>query len=298
MKFVVLVLLSIIALSFSSFITKIFDQNELKSAQSYWTKENLEKAVPMEQLISEPSFLTSLPKDIEKVFQDGQLKADTEFVRPESLYQEYPYKTMGKFFFKFQGRPAFCSASASGNNAILTAGHCIWLQGDFHTDFLFVPQFNNGSRPVGAFPVVEVMIFEEWKDGNFARDVAFAIARKINDKTLEETVGKMKIGPCDVKANIRAFGYPGPDYGGEKLVRTISEIQRRFPLSPWEPAPVGIRSKMGPGSSGGPWVNNFKSGEENVACSVNSFGVRFTFYVFGPFFDQKVLEMHKIAVEK
>lgn len=301
MKFVLVALSLCFVLSYSSIITKIVDEKELKATAAYWTKENFAKAVPMEQLISEDHFLKSLPESVEKMLQDGELKADTEFVRPESLYQEYPYKTMGKFFFKFQGRPAFCSASASGNSAILTAGHCIWLQGNFHTDFVFVPQYNNRSTPVGSFPVTEVMIFEEWKDGNFARDVAFAIARKQDGKTLEEVVGKLKIGSCDVKANIRAFGYPGPDYGGEKLIRTISEIQRRFPASPWTPAPIGIRSKMGPGSSGGPWLNNFRgngNSEENIACSVNSFGVRFTYYVFGPFFDEKVFEMHKIAIAK
>jgi len=284
-------LLALVTLSLSSFITKVVTENELKSTVEYWTKENLEKAVPMEQLISQdPSFLKALPESIEKIFQDkNSLKADTEYVRPESLYQEFPYKTIGKFFFRFQGNNAYCSASSSGHHAILTAGHCIWLQGNFHTDFLFIPQFNNGTRPVGAFAAKEVMIFEEWKDGNFARDVAFAISIKVNGKSLEETVGKLTIGSCDVADGIRAFGYPGPDYGGEKLVTTVGDVQRRFPLSPWEPAPLGIRSKMGPGSSGGPWIAKFK-GFENIACSVNSFGVRFTYYVFGPFFDEKVFE--------
>jgi hypothetical protein len=58
---------------------------------------------------------------------------------------------------------------------------------------------------------------------------------------------------------------------------------------------------MGPGSSGGPWITKFRgpgnnNNESNIACSVNSFGLRFTYYTFGPFFDQKVLDLRKEAI--
>jgi len=147
----------------------------------------------------------------------------------------------------------------------------------------------------------KLMIFEEWKETNFARDVGFAIAEKFNGRTLQQAVGFMEAGSCDINESYRAFGYPGPDYGGNKLIRTIGTIQRRFPLSPWEPAPIGIRSKMGPGSSGGPWIMKFRgpgknNNETNLACSVNSFLIRFTYYVFGPYFDKKVLDMRKEAI--
>jgi len=56
---------------------------------------------------------------------------------------------------------------------------------------------------------------------------------------------------------------------------------------------------MGPGSSGGPWIMKFRgpgNNETNLACSVNSFLIRFTYYVFGPFFDNRVLNMRKEAI--
>jgi len=55
------------------------------------------------------------------------IEPDTDFVTPESLYQTYPYKTIGRAFFLYQGRPASCSASSTGNNAVLTAGHCVFF---------------------------------------------------------------------------------------------------------------------------------------------------------------------------
>lgn len=261
----------------------------------------MSKATPMEYLLNEKHT---------KLFQQQknlELKplADTDYVKPESKYQEHPYKTIGKVFFLYGGRPASCSGTATGNNTVLTAGHCVFLDGNFHENFIFVPQYNEGEVPsVGKFVASRLLIFQEWRSQDMARDVAFAIVGKnVHGKTLEEAVGKVKVGSCDVNSDIKAFGYPGPDYGAEKMVRTLSDIQRRFPLSPWTPAPIGIRSKMGPGSSGGPWIVNFKRQsegkniEENLACSVNSFQIRFTWYVFGPFFDRKVLEFYNDALK-
>jgi len=215
---------------------------------------------------------------------------------------------MGRAFFLFQNRTAACTGSSVGNNVILTAGHCLFL-GDFHDNFVFVPQYNNRTQPVGQFAAKKLMIFDEWKEGNFGRDLAFVISEKVRDRTLEQVVGAMKFGNCDVNDKIQSFGYPGlpEEFGrGEKLIRTISDIQRRFPLSPWEPAPIGYRSKQGPGSSGGPLVKNFRATanekdsreDENIACSSNSFAIRFTYYCFGSFADERALEFHRLAVQE
>jgi len=233
------------------------------------------------------------------------IEPDTDFVKPETLYSTYPYKTIGRAFFLYQGKPASCSASSTGNNAVLTAGHCVFL-GDFHEKFIFIPQYNNKTTPVGQFVGKKLMALQEWREGNFGRDIAFVICEKQRNLTVEQIVGKLNFGPCDVKDIVRSFGYPGipEEFGkGEKLIQSISDIQRRFPFSPWEPAPIGFRSKQGPGSSGGPLIKNFKNSittgvNENIACSVNSFAVRFTYYVFGPFIDDAILKFRQTAVEE
>jgi len=257
----------------------------------------MKAAVPIETLM--PHNL--LPEKYLKDFKPQNLKQepDTDYVKPETLYQVHPYKTIGRAFFKYEGRLASCSGSSSGNNAVVTAGHCIWLTGNFHTEWLFVPQYNNGTRPVGGFVGKQLLIFDSWRDLDYGRDVGFVIVEKFNNKTLQETVGYLEMSSCDIGEAVRSFGYPGPDYGAEKMVRTIASILLRFPASPWNPAPVGIRSKMGPGSSGGPWIMKFKdslNNETNLVCSVNSVGVRFTYYVFGPYFDSTVLEFRRRAI--
>jgi V8-like Glu-specific endopeptidase len=49
-----------------------------------------------------------------------------------------PYKLTGKVFFVQEGKNYVCSASAAGNNAILTAGHCVSNgKGVYHTVSVF-----------------------------------------------------------------------------------------------------------------------------------------------------------------
>jgi V8-like Glu-specific endopeptidase len=75
------------------------------------------------------------------------------------LFFNFLDKTIGKALFKFGGRDAFCSASSSGNNAVLTAGHCLWMEGNFHTNFIFIPQYNDKNTPAGRYPANKLMIF-------------------------------------------------------------------------------------------------------------------------------------------
>lgn len=266
----------------------------------FWTEDKLKQARPIEFYL--------LNKTIPN-FEKSNILADTEYVEPVSLYQQYPYSTMGKLFFQVPGGYAYCSASATGNNALLTAAHCVFGDRRPYHSFMFVPQYLNQRRPNGTFTGRTVFTFEEFRNNenmvgknwiNFkGRDVAFIVTNGWRNKTLEETVGKLGIGSCDVGTAYRAFGYPRPDYGGEKLVRTVGDVVRRFPLR-WSPAPIGIRSKMKQGSSGGPLIMKFQEGKSsnntNLACSVNSFGIMYTYYVFGPFFDEKVFELRNRAV--
>jgi hypothetical protein len=289
-------------------MVKEISNQEQKAASDFWTPERMAQAKPIEELLPS-SFFDKFGMPSVQEPPAGKFEPDTDFVRPESLYQVHPYKTMGRAFFLFDNRTASCSASSSGNNAVLTAGHCLFI-GDFHQRFVFVPQYNNRSEPAGRWPAKKLMIFNEWREMHMGRDLAFAIVEKLRDRSIDQAVGHMKFGPCDVNDKIQSFGYPGipEEFGlGQKLIRTRSDIQRRFPFSPWEPAPLGYRSKQGPGSSGGPVIKNFKElvkpgdvekENENIACSTNSFAVRFTYYVFGSFVDQAALEMHRTAIQE
>eukprot|EP01080_Neovahlkampfia_damariscottae_P011516 gene11516-4680_t len=298
MRVLVVVLLALIVFTQAfQYSGKTLSKEDQVSALKFWTNDMMKKATPMENLVAKK--MLAHYKASEELQE--KVNPETDYVSPDSKYQEKPYKRAGKVFFLYGGRPASCSGSSSGNNVVLTAAHCIFLDGNFHDKWVFVPQYNKGEKPAGTWSAKEFMMFEEWRNQDMGRDVAFVITSKQNGKSLQDVVGRIKIGSCDVEDAFLSLGYPGPDWGAERMVQTTGKIARRFPFSPWTPAPLGMRSKQGPGSSGGPWVTTKKDakGEEyEVACSVNSFLLRWTYYVFGPFFDADVLAMHKLAVAK
>ena len=111
MKIVLLiVLLQIFALTQGfSYSAVTFDEKQRVSALQFWTPEMMKKATPMERFIK----TDKLKKYFKEPSVKDTIKADTDFVKPESLYQKAPYKRTGKVYFLFGGRPASCSGSSS-----------------------------------------------------------------------------------------------------------------------------------------------------------------------------------------
>lgn len=109
-------------LIFLTFITLIFAQDpivsvdipdsQIKSILAYWTPERMANAKPYRQWNFNNK---TIP------YPKGSI---TEFV-PSGDYKKEPYKAVGKVYFT-EGRSNYvCSGSVVGNNAILTAGHCV-----------------------------------------------------------------------------------------------------------------------------------------------------------------------------
>ena len=98
MKLILLFALFAICFSFSSVL---ISEDKKKTTLDYWTKQTLSQAVPIENLSNFDEFISFGAAEEKPV--EEKLRADTEFVRPESLYSETPYKTMGKLYFKFTG---------------------------------------------------------------------------------------------------------------------------------------------------------------------------------------------------
>lgn len=106
-------------------LVKEVSSAEQKAALNFWTPERMSSAKPIEELLPSSYFEKfGLPSVNQKLQDpvDGKFEPETDFVRPESLYQVYPYKTMGRAFFLFQNRTAACTGSSVGNNVVLTAG--------------------------------------------------------------------------------------------------------------------------------------------------------------------------------
>lgn len=111
---IILLFTSLLIVS-QQFETNEFVRTDLNERErdviKYWTPERMKRAKPFMPIL-------------EGNTTDSDFASKTEEV-PYDEYSNQPYKVVGKVFFSSGGNDYVCSASASGNNAVLTAGHCV-----------------------------------------------------------------------------------------------------------------------------------------------------------------------------
>ncbi|MEV6727304.1 peptidase [Streptomyces sp. NPDC051364] len=197
-------------------------------------------------------------------------------------------KTSGRVFFTFGDRTASCSGdsiTSANGSTVITAGHCVKYQGTWHTNWIFVPAYDNGTAPYGQWPATKTFATDQWaasEDMNM--DVGLAVVAPLNGQKLSQVVGAQGIlfnGGYNKK--MYSFGFPAAaPYDGTKLVYCSGNSGKDFLLT----KDHGLGCNMTGGSSGGPWFQDFnESTGLGTQVSVNSFG--YTFLpnrMFGPYF--------------
>lgn len=193
-------------------------------------------------------------------------------------YQTYPYRTVGKLFFKRNGRTFVCSASSIGSNAIWTAGHCLhsgngssdgWAE-----DAVFVPAYKDGNAPFGQWPVKTKYVRTAWyrngiPDG-LCEDMGGAILYEKNGRKLHEVVGWLGFAwNWGREKHWHAMGYPAADpFDGQQMIETAASYAYDGNLN-CSPQSVAIGCNQTGGSSGGCWIWRF--GKGNYVNGHNSY---------------------------
>src|SRR4051812_8139550 len=119
----------------------------ISAVTGVWTAEAMRSAIPIERLVEVPK---TAPAEVERGLPS--------MVRPSSFLDTGKAwagggdvkKTAGRVFFTFQGRKASCSGDAvtsTNKSVVVTAGHCVKFEGSWHTDWIFVPGYDNGNAP-------------------------------------------------------------------------------------------------------------------------------------------------------
>lgn len=197
-------------------------------------------------------------------------------------------KTSGRVFFTMGDRTASCSGdsvTSANGSTVMTAGHCVKYQGAWHTNWVFVPAYNNGSAPYGQWSATKTFATDQWaasEDMNM--DVGLAVVAPLNGRTLSQAVGAQGIlfnGGYNKK--MYSFGFPAAaPYDGTKLVYCSGNSGKDFLLT----RDHSLACNMTGGSSGGPWFQDFNEATGlGTQVSVNSFG--YTFLpnrMYGPYF--------------
>lgn len=207
--------------------------------------------------------------------------------------------TEGRVFFTYQGRSASCSGTAvtsANKSVVITAGHCVKLGGAFHTNWVFVPGYDKGSRPHGTWVATNLLTTTQWNASeDMNHDMAAAVVAPLNGERLVDVVGGQGVAFNQARGKqMYAFGYPaaGP-YDGSKLIYCAGRVFDDFLVS----TDQGLTCDMTGGSSGGGWFMSFdQSTGAGTLNSVNSFKYNFaSYWMFGPYFGPEAQAVYTAA---
>lgn len=249
-------------------------------ARSYWTPARLRAAVPVEKLMPKARIRSALPV---------RLGAPT-VVQPTAATAAAPVnagsawtfggaivKTEGRVFFLYGGRKASCSGTAvtsANKSTVITAGHCVRLGGAWHTNWVFVPAYNNGTAPYGTWTARLTSALPQWVASEaFSYDVGVAVVNSLGGKLLTDVVGGQGITfSSALLKQVYAFGYPAAaPYDGTKLIYSSGVAVLAIPLFS---DGYGLVSNLTGGASGGGWFQSFDPATgRGLLTSVNSYKI-------------------------
>ncbi|KUH36764.1 MULTISPECIES: trypsin-like serine peptidase [Streptomyces] len=208
-------------------------------------------------------------------------------------------KTSGRVFFTHQGRTASCSGNAvtsKNQSTVITAGHCVKYQGSWHTNWVFVPAYDNGQAPYGQWTATKTLTTPQWQaNEDINHDVGAAVVAPLNGRTLTSVTGAQGVQfNGGYNKAMYAFGFPAASpYDGSKLVYCSGNSSKDFLFS----QDHSLGCNMTGGSSGGPWFTGFSEATgTGLQVSVNSFG--YTFLpnrMFGPYFGNEAQALYDQA---
>jgi hypothetical protein len=300
------------------------------SAADYWTEARMRKAHPMpvasaertrprvvrtSRVGSQPGRVAGSVPSTEGVgINAGEPIGDNyEYPFPftrrtveKELQKVYPYRTVGKVFFRQDGVSYVCSGSSvrsAPRQIVFTAGHCLndglgSSASHWSTNVIFVPARRNGSNPYGKFAARELWALAGWvTDGDFAWDqAAFHVGRNSKGKTLQSQVGSL--GMAWDQGRIQhwdLFGYPAASpFSGERPVTCSASHAVDDAVSSTGFDTIGVGCDMTGGSSGGPWILSL--GRGNYINGLVSYGYDIEpRALYGPYFSADTNALRCVA---
>lgn len=223
-------------------------------------------------------------------------------------YTQYPETTIGKVFFTENGVNKVCSAStinSSNKRLIWTAGHCVSDGSQtFHTNVTFVPAYKPGTavpEPYGRWSACGLYTTNSWhKSGTFAQDLGAIQACDKGGRRIHNVVGFLGfLANAPRNQFWRAFGYPAaPPFNGRRMVVCAAPFAVN---DSGTPNPIGIGCDMTGGSSGGPWLVNYRANQVGAVNRIN--GLNSYKYntqpeaMYSPYFGNAFVNLRNFAIQ-
>ncbi|MFF5447392.1 trypsin-like serine peptidase [Streptomyces sp. NPDC012888] len=254
---------------------------EQRHTQGFWTAERMRSATPLD--------VTATPgaKRLEVSTSATPTRiAPTAAASPTAFPQAggawtgggAVVRTSGRVFFTMGGRTASCSGdsiTSANGSTVITAGHCVKYQGAWHTNWVFVPAYDNGNAPYGQWAATKTLATDQWAASeDMNHDVGYAVVAPLNGQKLSQAVGAQGVlFNGGYNKRMYSFGFPAASpYDGSKLVYCSGNSGKDFLLT----KDHSLACNMTGGSSGGPWFQDFNEATGlGTQVSVNSFGYTF-----------------------
>ena len=294
----------------SKVVTHAFSQQEVDDTLAYWTPERMEAAKPPrtpDQVDGPPDpSAPNIPAPGDPVERGGvgprlefvdRSTATTHALTPVTASEDdvpekaehvestasYPQSAVGKVYFTKPGDGNYvCSASviaSESRRVVWTAGHCLsdGGEGDWYTNWMFVPAYNDGDEPLGRWSATHLATFAGWLyDRNFHYDLGAVVMQPKSGNAITDYTGSLGWRFKGAhETDTSQMGYPsaGDVFDGEKHWRCdqdyLGAITRTDDDGDDFPGPSMKYNDcdFSAGSSGGPWVVDF---DECPACYTNS----------------------------
>ncbi|PHP53706.1 hypothetical protein BW737_000900 [Actinomyces ruminis] len=208
--------------------------------------------------------------------------------------------TNGKLFFEgYEKNNGYCSASALNTptrRVIITAGHCVYYQGSWSQNVVFVPAYdgrNADPDPVGIWTARTLRTFNSWiNDADLSHDVGVITLNNGGDdnRRIVDAVGGHGLMWNGSKSfDVSIFGYPS----------NKSNPNGRYSMWACWGATRGDSDRdtvtgcdFGRGSSGGPWLAWYNNSTGlGYVRSVTSTWLDSSDQNWGPYFNTDVKKM-------
>jgi hypothetical protein len=255
----------------------------ITQAIAYWTPARMKAATPAEKLVSILKVAQNVPASTLSAVNANTSGSSAPFVPQyvtssgatyqtntavtnatqlsHNSYLSYPYSTIGKVFFTDSqtGINYACSGTAvnsNNKNVVDTAGYCVNQgnnSGNWYTNWVFCPQYYNGSAPDGCWGARQLWISYDWYYNNALEDdFGEAVMAPNAHGSLVGTVGGTgwAYGQA-ANQNFEALSYPAAaPFSGDSIYECPGN---GTPYSFEDSEVVSISCNMTGGSSGGPW---------------------------------------------
>lgn len=249
------------------------------AAKRYWTPDRMAAARPAPMPEIQPDDLSGGPVDRgEPVFVEGAAARSAYSGAGESTmsasvtatpipFQRFQIDNPSATEFKMHGALFFtspvtgynygCSGTVinSDNGSVVwTAGHCLYEQGRPVSNLVFVPGYENRTRPLGTWAAAQIAVPTQWQNGEDMKFDFGAFRTTPNATgTLVDVAGGRGIAfNQNPNEALQSFGYPAfpvEKFDGEHLQTCVSTGSGRIVAGA-----IAMGCDMEQGSSGGGWV--------------------------------------------